>query len=78
MNMAMKNNGGIMTPLGIGLALTVAIFMFAPMGDCHFNPAVSFMGWCTGSLAGSVLAVYIIAQLAGAGAAWGLNRYLSA
>lgn len=77
LNVAMKGHGGSFTPLAIGLSLTVAIYMLIHDGaSCHFNPAVSFMSWCRGDTTAIVLAMFVLAQLAGAGAAWGLHKYV--
>jgi glycerol uptake facilitator-like aquaporin len=73
-NVAMKGNGTILTPFAIGLALTVAIYMVCNgTSACHFNPAVSFMAWCKGDLALIGLAMFIVAQLLGAGCAWAMH-----
>ena len=77
MNVAMKGNGGVFTPLAIGLALTVSIYMLIYNGaTCHFNPAVSFMSWLRGDTPLKVLGMFIAAQLAGAGAAFALHKYI--
>jgi len=51
--------------------LYVLIEVFGPISGAHFNPAVSaVMAW-RGQLAPSLLALYVVAQLAGAaGGAW--------
>jgi len=77
MNVAFKGHGGVLTPLAIGLALTVAIYMLIHDGaTCHFNPAVSFMSWLKGDTASKVLGIFVVAQLAGAAAAYGLHTYV--
>jgi aquaporin Z len=74
MNVAFKKNGGVLIPIAIGVALMASIWMFR--GDCHLNPAVSFMGWCKGDTATMTLAAYVIAQLAGAFAAFAVHTYV--
>jgi glycerol uptake facilitator-like aquaporin len=73
----MKGNGTVLTPVAIGLALTVAIYMVSHAGThCHFNPAVSFMSWCKGEIPLMVLGMYVIAQLLGGFGAYALHTYI--
>lgn len=77
LNVAMNNNGGIITPIAVGIALTAAIYMFGSAGDNHFNPAVSFMAWIKGDIVVYVLIAYIIAQILGGCGAFVVNKYLT-
>ena len=76
MNVAFKGNEKVMAPLVIGIGLTAAIYMFAGLGDCHLNPAVSTMAYLSGQISLAVLAAYVVAQLAGAGASYLLYNNL--
>lgn len=77
LNVAMNNNGGIVTPIAVGIALTTVIYMFNGIGDNHFNPAVSFMAWIRGDIIVFVLIAYFIAQILGACGAFVVNKYLT-
>jgi aquaporin Z len=55
--------------LAHGLALSIAVSIFAGISGAHFNPAVTIGFVATGRIAPSLAAVYIIAQLIGATAA---------
>ncbi len=77
LNVAMNNNGGIVTPIAVGIALTAAIYMFGSAGDNHFNPAVSFMAWIRGDIVIYMLFAYLIAQVLGASGAYVVNKYLT-
>jgi glycerol uptake facilitator-like aquaporin len=46
--------------------LYVLIEVFGPISGAHFNPAVSLVMACRGQLSWSLLAFYVVAQLAGA------------
>src|SRR5215212_6329074 len=52
--------------LAHGIALSVAVSIFAGISGAHFNPAVTIGFLTTGRIAAPLAAMYIIAQLAGA------------
>lgn len=52
----------------IGLSLTLGILFVGAVSGGHFNPAVSFWAWMSGSLSGANLGIYTASQLAAAGA----------
>lgn len=61
--LAIFASGG--NPLIIGGALALAIFLIADRSGGHVNPAVSLAMYMNGSLKGSNLAMYILAQILG-------------
>jgi MIP family channel proteins len=52
--------------LAHGIALSIAVSIFAGISGAHFNPAVTVGFLTTGRIAAPLAAMYIIAQLAGA------------
>ena len=76
-SMAILNAGGsvLMIAFGFGLALLAAIYMFGDRSGAHFNPAVTLAMLLRGSISGSDLVGYIVAQVAGAVLAAGLVFY---
>jgi MIP family channel proteins len=52
--------------LAHGLALSIAVSIFAGISGAHFNPAVTVGFLATGRIAAPLAALYIIAQLVGA------------
>jgi MIP family channel proteins len=52
--------------LAHGLALSIAVSIFAGISGSHFNPAVTIGFLSTGRIAAPLAALYIVAQLAGA------------
>jgi MIP family channel proteins len=52
--------------LAHGLALSIAVSIFAGISGAHFNPAVTIGFLATGRIAAPLSALYIIAQLVGA------------
>jgi glycerol uptake facilitator-like aquaporin len=57
--------------IATALGLAVLILMLGPVSGAHFNPAVSLVDWLLGrrrrvGLSAPTLAVYVIAQIAGA------------
>jgi aquaporin Z len=72
---ASKENSG-WAPIAIGATLVAAILMGGPLTGASLNPARTFgPAFYTGSL--DVFWVYLLGTFAGAGAAAGLNRWLS-
>jgi aquaporin Z len=57
------------SPLVIGGALALVVFLIAGLSGGHVNPAVSFMMYLNGGLRPSELAGYVVSQLAGGAAA---------
>jgi MIP family channel proteins len=62
------NSGGglVGVALAHGIALSVAVSIFAGISGAHFNPAVTIGSLSTGRIAAPLAALYIAAQLAGA------------
>src|SRR4029079_8009787 len=52
--------------LPTGAILVVLILMCGPVSGAHLNPAVSLAFWLRGALPARLLAVYVVAQIAGA------------
>lgn len=61
------------TALGVGAALMVAVYASGHISGGHVNPAVSIAAWLRGALPTRDLLPYIIAQLLGATAAYGVG-----
>ena len=61
--LAIFASGG--NPLIIGGALALAIFLIADRSGGHVNPAVSIAMYMNGSLKGSHVALYLLAQILG-------------
>lgn len=59
------NSGSPLTPLAIGLALTVLVFATGHISGAHLNPAVSVGVFLRGGLTVVDLIAYIVAQLVG-------------
>jgi len=57
------------SPLIIGAALALVVFLIAGLSGGHVNPAVSFMTYLNGGLRPSELVGYVVSQLAGGAAA---------
>lgn len=62
----------------IAVALAAVIFLGGGVSGGHFNPAVTFMQLIGGHVNLLTAVVYVVAQLLGAGAAYGLTRYVFA
>ena len=60
----------------IGLSLAIGILAVGAVSGGHFNPAVSFWAWTSGTLSGGNLAVYVASQLAAAATVAGLKRMM--
>src|SRR5512134_1825937 len=58
--------GLVRVALAHGLALSIAVSIFAGISGAHFNPAVTCGFLATGRIAAPLAALYIIAQLVGA------------
>jgi aquaporin Z len=54
------------TPLAVGGALMVMVYMGGHVSGAHYNPAVTLAVWRRGKLAGARVLPYIVAQIAGA------------
>lgn len=61
------------TALGVGAALMVAVYASGHISGGHVNPAVSIAAWLRGALPARDLLPYIVAQLLGAAAAYGVG-----
>lgn len=61
-------------PLPIGLTLTIAIMLGAPISGGHFNPAISIAKAFAKKITLNDLLIYVTAQISGAFTASHLNR----
>jgi aquaporin Z len=66
-----------LAPLAIGLVLAAMVFAGGHISGAHYNPAVSLAVFLRGRMPAADLAPYMLAQVLGATAAAGLNRWLS-
>ena len=55
----------LVIPLGFGLGLLVALYMFGEVSGGHYNPAVSLAALLDGRVDVATFATYIVAQLIG-------------
>ena len=62
----------------IAIALAAVIFFGGSVSGGHFNPAVTFMQTVGGSMSVATAVVYVLAQLLGAGSAFGFAKYVKA
>lgn len=61
-------------PLAIGLSLAVMAYAFGPVSGAHLNPAVSISMTMKGGLDYTSLMLYIVMQVLGGVAAYGMYR----
>ncbi|GAA4478646.1 MIP/aquaporin family protein [Microbacterium panaciterrae] len=59
------NSKSALTPLAIGLALTVLVYAAGHISGAHLNPAVSLGALIRGAIGASAFVAYIIAQFVG-------------
>ncbi len=71
------NDGRLSSGLAWGLPLFVLVAVIGPISGAHFNPAITVGLWVAGRFPGRDVALYILAQLAGAIGAGGLVMYFS-
>jgi aquaporin Z len=62
--------------LAHGLALSIAVSIFAGISGAHFNPAVTIGFLTTGRIAAPLAALYVVAQLVGATVAAAACNYI--
>lgn len=67
---------GVIASLAIGMALTVMIFAGGHISGAHYNPAVTLAVWLRGKCETRDALPYVIAQIAGAGAAAATVGYI--
>jgi len=60
---AAVNSGSPLTPLAIGIALTVLVYATGHISGAHLNPAVSVGVFIRGGMSAVELVAYIVAQL---------------
>ncbi len=77
---ATKDLGAIGAGLISGLVITVVIYAFGAVSGAHVNPALSLAAVYLGKLEKRLLPGYVLAQMAGSGAAglallWTVGRY---
>ena len=81
--MVLHMTGGVVGSLSaaglvfIGLVLTTLVFIFGGVSNAHFNPAVTVAMGLARKMKGTVVMVYVLAQLAGAYVALNLYEYLT-
>lgn len=63
-------------PIAVGVALTAVVFMIGATSGAHVNPAITFMTVLDGKTDLPTAAIYILAQLIGAAAAFGFGKYV--
>jgi glycerol uptake facilitator-like aquaporin len=61
--------------IAAGLTVVVLTYMFSRVSGAHFNPALTFALWTARRIKTVPALTYIVAQLLGAWAAYGLYRY---
>ncbi|HEX8182223.1 MAG TPA: aquaporin [Candidatus Saccharimonadales bacterium] len=61
--------------IAAGLAVVALTYTFSNVSGAHFNPALTFALWTARRVRTPAAAMYIVAQLLGAWAAYGLYRY---
>jgi aquaporin Z len=64
-------------PLAIGLSLAVVVYMLGPLSGGHVNPAVSIAKTMQGAINYTTLMLYILMQILGGLAAYGLYKAFS-
>ena len=69
---AMAGPAVLYAALAIGLALSAAVFFGGYISGGHFNPAVSTMFVINGDIKWQQYLIYIVCQVLGAVAAWGV------
>ena len=61
--------------IAAGLAVVTLTYAFSGVSGAHFNPALTFALWTARRIRTPAALVYVVAQLLGAWAAYGLYRY---
>jgi aquaporin Z len=69
---------GALAPLAIGSALMVMVYMGGHVSGAHYNPAVSLAVLIRGKMTGKEFLPYVVAQVLGAVAAFGIGRWVTA
>jgi aquaporin Z len=72
-----QNDGHLSGALAWGLPLFILVAVIGPISGAHFNPAVTVGLWIAGRFPGRDVALYIVAQVAGAIGAGGLVMYFA-
>ena len=72
-----QNDGHLSAALAWGLPLFVLVAVIGPISGAHFNPAVTVGLWVAGRFPGRDVALYIVAQVAGAIGAGALVMYFA-
>jgi len=71
-----KPDAGSFAPIAIGSVLMVMVYAGGHVSGAHFNPMVTLAVWLRGRCPTADVPGYIVAQVAGAGAAAGLVVFL--
>lgn len=61
--------------IAVGLAVVALTFIFAGVSGAHFNPALTFALWTARRVRTPAALLFIVVQLLGAWAAYGLYKY---
>jgi aquaporin Z len=69
---------GVIPPLAIGATLMVMVFAGGHVSGAHYNPAVTLAVWIRGRCETKDVAPYVVSQVAGAGLAALVVRFLRA
>lgn len=72
-----QQDGHLSSGLAWGLPLFILTAVVGPISGAHFNPAITVGLWVAGRFPGRDVALYIVAQVAGAVGAGALVLYLS-
>lgn len=72
-----RGDGFLSAGLAWGLSLFILVAVIGPISGAHFNPAVTVGLWVAGRFPGRDVALYIVAQVAGAIGAGGLVTYFA-
>lgn len=63
--------------ISAAIALGVAVALFGPISGGHINPAITLALWTMRRISSTMAIAYVVAQLLGGLAAWGLYEFLS-
>lgn len=72
-----QNDGHLSSGLAWGISLFILTAVVGPISGAHFNPAITLGLWVAGRFPGRDVALYIVAQVAGAVGAGALVMYFA-
>lgn len=64
-------------PVVIGITLAILVFLAAPYSGANLNPAIALASASKGRITWTLMAYYILAELLGGMAAWGVSIGIS-